>query len=289
MDDGLHKWNDLSSYLRKELDMITKYNERDFFLDAVCFTTVDGSEIKVLFYSETLHTIAESQKCLPIQPYDYKPEPIFYGTTKLFFGQEFEFEFNTFSNLKGFLEELKVLSYFVYFKKDGSLMGYSVEVVTHPCSFEIATSLCRDITRTAIKHRATTTHCGHHVHVSRDAFSEKEVNLMVKTVHDLWEEVITFSERNASEVDVFCADSFIRDCGRYAAVNIMNAATVEIRIMKAKLNIDKAVDNLTFVRMLGDSVKKENTTSLESWLRARRLSRKHKRFFSYPLVYLQVS
>lgn len=365
LDDGLHKWYDLSSDLHDELNTVTKDNKRDFFLDAVCFTTVDGSEVKVLFYSKTLHTIATLQehvlwstglvevnyriytvtekyivwlmlnakkasthRCnydyndacelagqfifnidlkdgvtVPfeeyffspmlsegIQPYHYKPEPIFYGTDPLFFGQEFEFEFETFSNLEEFLEDLEVLSDFVYFKEDGSLMGPSVEVVTHPCSFEVAASLCRDITQTAIKHEATTTHCGHHVHVSRNAFSENEVKLMVKTVHDLWDKVISFSGRTEDETQRFCADSFIRYCGRYAAVNTENATTVEIRIMKAKLNVNEASDNLTFVKMLGDSVKKDNSISLQSWLRARAVAKENVKNFSFiPWSNLQVS
>ena len=366
LDDGLHKWNDLSSDLHEELNTVTKDSKRSFFLDAVCFTTVDGSEVKVLFYSETLHTIAKLQEHVlwstglvevnyrtyivtekyiewimlnakrlsvqpcnydyndagelagqiifnldlkdgvtvpfteeyfwdpilvtEIQPYHYKPEPIFYGTDPLFFGQEFEFEFETFSNLGEFLEDLEVLSDFVYFKEDGSLMGPSVEVVTHPCSFEIAASLCRDITQTAIKHEATTTNCGHHVHVSRNAFSENEVKLMVKTVHDLWDKVISFSGRTEDETQRFCADSFIRYCGRYAAVNTENATTVEIRILKAKLNVNEASDNLTFVKMLGDSVKKGNSISLESWLRARAMAKENVRDFSFiPWSNLQVS
>lgn len=210
-----------------------------------------------------------------IHEYKYKPEPIFYGKTDLFFGQEFEFEFVNAQDLMSFIKDLTSLQEFVYFKEDGSLTWPAVEVVTHPCSFEVAESLCRDITKAAIKRNAMVTNCGHHVHVNRCAFTEEEVSAMVETVHNCWEEVISFSGRTADEVKEFCADSFVRNCGRYAAVNTKNAATVEIRIMKAKLNVDEAVNNLTFVRMLGDSVKEGNILSLQSWLRARALAKEN--------------
>lgn len=211
-----------------------------------------------------------------IHEYGFKPEPVFYGKTELYFGQEFEFEFANAQDLMGFIEDLQPLQGFVYLKEDGSLTWPAVEVVTHPCSFEIATSLCRDITETAITRNAMVTNCGHHVHVSRCAFTEEEVNAMVETVHNCWEEVISFSGRTIDEVDEFCSDSFVnKRCGRYAAVNIKNATTVEVRIMKARLNVDKAVDNLNFVKMLGNSVKEGNTISLQSWLRARTLAKEN--------------
>lgn len=212
-----------------------------------------------------------------IQQYGYKPKAIFYGTDpfSLFFGQEFEYEFTCAQDLMGFIETLAPLQGFVYFKEDGSLTWPAVEVVTHPCVFDVATSLCRDITQAAIKWNATVTNCGHHVHVSRRAFTEKEVSAMIETVHNCWKEVISFSGRTEDEVKEFCADSFVRNCGRYAAVNVKNKATVEVRVMKARLNIDEAVDNLTFVRMLGNSVKEGNTLSLQSWLRARALAKEN--------------
>lgn len=218
-----------------------------------------------------------------IQQYGYKPAPIFYGvTTNLFFGQEFEYEFTNAQDLMGFIEDLQPLHGFVYLKEDGSLTWPSVEVVTHPCSFDVAASLCRDITQAAVKHEAMVTNCGHHVHVSRRAFTEKEVSAMIETVHNCWEEVISFSGRNENEVSEFCADSFVnKHCGRYAAVNVKNKATVEVRVMKARLNVDEAVDNLTFVKMLGDTVKKSNSISLESWLRARTLAKENvQQFFA---------
>lgn len=354
LDDGLHVWNDLSHCTHEGLHRVTEYNVRNFFLDAVCFTTIDGSEVKVLFYSETLHTIAKLQAYLvdgpvnvyfngisrmitstedihwlmvnaksvsiycsydcnevgelagqvtynvelndgvtlpfpahdeefedmipyelmaQIQPYSYKPEPIFYGSG-LFFGQEFEFEFKTFRDLGEFLQDLSHLSRFVYFKRDGSLTGPSVEVVTHPCAYEVAVSLCRDITTVAISHNAMTTNCGHHVHISRNFFSEKEVSDMVKTVHKFWTDILIMSGRHSEEAERFCADSFNNDVGRYAAVNVMNTNTVEIRVMKAKANVDKAVDNLTFTKLLGDSVKNK-ISWLPFWVKAR--SREAKR------------
>lgn len=213
-----------------------------------------------------------------IQQYGYKPEAIFYGTDpfSLFFGQEFEYEFTCAKDLMGFIEDLAPLKKFVYLKEDGSLTWPSVEVVTHPCSFDVAASLCRDITKAAIERGAMVTNCGHHVHVSRSAFTKEEVSAMIKNVHNCWEEVISFSGRTADEVSEFCADSFVNKwCGRYAAVNTKNKATVEVRVMKTKLNIDEAVDNLTFVRMLGDSVKEGNSISLESWLRAQVMAKEN--------------
>lgn len=225
-----------------------------------------------------------------ISDYGYKPEPIFYGETNLLFGQEFEFEFANAQDLMNFIKTLTPLQKFVYFKEDGSLTWPAVEIVTHPCSFDVATSLCRDITQAAIKRNAMVANCGHHVHVSRCAFTEKEVSAMVENVHNCWEEVICFSGRTADEVKEFCADSFVRNCGRYAAVNTKNATTVEVRVMKARLNVDKAVDNLNFVKRLGDSVKEGNTISLQSWLRARAMAKENVRDFSLiPWSNLQVS
>ena len=234
----------------------------------------------ITFPGETTKPLAPADKVRnvllgQIREYSYKPDPVFYGKTDLFFGQEFEFEFVSAQDLMGFIRDLMPLQAFVYLKVDGSLTWPAVEVVTHPCVFEVAASLCRDITKTAIKHDAMVTNCGHHVHVSRCAFTEEEVNAMVKNVHNCWKEVIAFSGRTADEVEEFCADSFVRNCGRYAAVNVTNTTTVEVRIMKAKLNVNEAVDNLNFVKRLGDSVKESNSFSLESWLKARTLAKEN--------------
>lgn len=70
-----------------------------------------------------------------IKPYDYKPEPIFYGSGDLFYGIELEIdrggECN--SNAEKILEVANVNSEHIYCKHDGSLDD-GFEMVSHPAS-----------------------------------------------------------------------------------------------------------------------------------------------------------
>lgn len=127
-----------------------------------------------------------------IKTYDYKPEPIFYGSGDLFYGVELEIdsggECN--SNAKTLLEVANSNSEHLYCKHDGSIDD-GFEMVSHPASlyYHISGIDWLEIFNRAIQmgyrsHNTST--CGLHIHVSRSAFGatqEEQEIVIARIVH----------------------------------------------------------------------------------------------------------
>lgn len=206
-----------------------------------------------------------------IESYNYKPTPIFHGEGT-FYGIEIEldrggmiddnaYELMSIGNRDG--EN-------IYIKQDGSLDdGY--EIVTHPMSLEYHSNQMpwQEILRKSISmgyksHQAGT--CGLHIHISRAALGndfetqEKTISNILFFVEKNWDQMLRFSRRTEEQINRWASRYGLKDTpkelmehaknntiGRYACVNLSNAATIEMRMFRGTLKYQTFIATLQIV------------------------------------------
>ena len=147
-----------------------------------------------------------------IHDYYYKPEPIFYGEGKRYFGVELEIDGAGESNANA-AKLVEVANHdreLVYIKHDGSLDD-GMEIVTHPMSLDFhvhqmpwAALLDKAKTMGYRSHLANS--CGLHIHANRTAFgdTEEEQEAVIARIlyffEKHWEELLKFSRRTPKQL-----------------------------------------------------------------------------------------
>jgi len=207
-----------------------------------------------------------------IKSYNYKPEPIFYGSGSLYFGVEIEVdkggEDN--QNAKEILDIANEDGEKLYAKHDGSILD-GFELVSHPMSPDYHKNEMRwqEVFEKAIEmgyrsHQTKT--CGLHIHINRSFFGaahetqEDGISRIVYFVEKHWAELLRFSRRTEEAVtrwanrygiyttakDTYknAKDKF---SGRYVAVNLENYHTIEIRIFRGTLNFRTFIATLQLI------------------------------------------
>jgi hypothetical protein len=201
-----------------------------------------------------------------IKNYSYKPEPDFYGVNSegksvivargrvtdrtLYMGFELEVEARD-NHYPSELASHVEMSWgdAAYFKEDGSLYR-GVEIVTHPHTLAAFKTLDWSVLPQIAGMGARswdTDSCGFHVHLSRSAF---------KGVRHLWlfgqffaqngDQIVAIAGRNGSygRLD----EDFKREVGRmakgrhgerYNAINFQNSHTIEVRVFKGSLKVER--------------------------------------------------
>lgn len=196
-----------------------------------------------------------------IKSYNYKPEPIFYGSGNLFMGVELEIdkggEYD--KHASNILDVANRSCEHIYCKHDGSINN-GFEMVSHPMTFDyhLNTMNWHEVFDTAIEmgyrsHQTKT--CGLHIHVNRSAFGkdyetqEEVIGRIVFFVEKHWNELLKFSRRTEANINRWASRYGIsttakdtyknakdKHCGRYVAVNLENYNTIEFRIFRGTLN-----------------------------------------------------
>ncbi len=211
-----------------------------------------------------------------IKTYDYKPEPIFYGSGDLFYGVELEIDRGgeIASNAEKLLEIANSNSEHLYCKHDGSLDD-GFEMVSHPASlyYHISGIDWLEILNRAVQmgyrsHNTST--CGLHIHVSRSAFGstvEEQEIVIARIVHFVekhWWEIVKFSRRTEQNLNHWAAryatisaevqDTYkkakSKGLGRYVAVNLENYHTIEFRLFRGTLKYKTFIATLQLVDMI---------------------------------------
>ena len=210
-------------------------------------------------YPYCAECFAKLQECA-IKSYNYKPEPIFYGSGNLFMGVELEIdkggEDN--ENAEALLNIANRHKEHIYCKHDGSIDN-GFEMVSHPMSLEYHTNEMNwlDVFNNAVtmdyrSHQTST--CGLHVHVNRSAFGksvdeqEDVISRIVYFVENHWNELLKFSRRTEETINRWASRYGIsttakdtyknakdKHMGRYVAVNLENYSTVEFRLFRGTL------------------------------------------------------
>ena len=196
-----------------------------------------------------------------IHPYDYKPEPIFYGSDNLLYGVELEIDKGgeCDDNAEILLDTANTGEERIYCKHDGSISN-GFEIVSHPMTLDYHTNSMNWL---AIFNKAVemgycshnTTTCGLHIHVNRTAFGktrDEQEAVIARIVHFVekhWWEIVKFSRRTENNLNRWAAryatiSADVRDTykkakdkrlGRYVAINLENYTTIEFRLFRGTL------------------------------------------------------
>jgi hypothetical protein len=219
-----------------------------------------------------------------INDYSYKPDPEFYGSTEnnRFFGVELEVDKGNYC--QNTAETITSNNEEIYCKLDGSLDD-GFEIVSHPCTLDYHLNSLKweNIMRTCLNndfesHNAGT--CGLHVHISREAFgnnsTEQELNIakLIYLFEKFWSQIKTFSRRTGEQINNWAKnyglttiDEAIAESknkkGRYYAVNLNNAHTVEIRIFRGTLKYNTFAATLQFLNLLLDAITEGNIQDMQ--------------------------
>ena len=211
-----------------------------------------------------------------IHDYYYKPEPIFYGEGKRYFGVELEIDGAGESNANA-AKLVEVANHdreMVYIKHDGSLDD-GMEIVTHPMSLDFhlnqmpwAALLDKAKTMGYRSHLANS--CGLHIHANRTAFgdTEEEQEAVIARIlyffEKHWEELLKFSRRTPKQLRRW-ADRYglkehpkqVLDIAkgsqeRYMCVNLTNYHTVEFRMFRGTLKLNTLIATLQLLDRICD-------------------------------------
>ena len=226
------------------------------------------------YCSECYHD--EVDKCRSIHDYGYKPEPIFYGDSKRYFGVELEIDGagKDSDNADELLLIANKEDEHIYIKGDGSLDD-GMELVTHPMSLDFHKQFqWEDIMKKAIylgyrSHQTST--CGLHVHVNRSCLGdsrEEQDEVIARILYFIehhWNEMLKFSRRSEYSMNRWAARYGFEKTGReildkakkgnngrYAAVNLMNYATIEFRLFRGTLKYNTLIAALELVNAICD-------------------------------------
>lgn len=207
------------------------------------------------------------QRCIeevernPIKSYNYKPEPIFFGSGNLFMGVELEIDKGgeNHDNAELILNVANKGETRLYAKHDGSI-DYGFELVSNPMTldYHLNEMNWKNVFERALDlgYRSHETHtCGLHIHVNRSAFGdnyemrEEAIGRVVYFVENHWNELLKFSRRTEANINRWASRYGIsttakdtyknakdRCLGRYVAVNLENHNTIEFRIFRGTLN-----------------------------------------------------
>ena len=208
-----------------------------------------------------------------IKNYNYKPEPIFYGSGNIFYGVELEIDKGgeDGSNAQALLDIANKNEERLYCKRDGSIND-GFEMVSHPMSLDYHTNNMNwlDVFEKAINmdyrsHNTST--CGLHIHCSRSAFGknydeqERAIGRVVFFVEKHWNELVKFSRRTLDNLNHWAAKYATisntteetykkakdRRMGRYVAVNLENYNTIEFRMFRGTLRYKTFLATLQLV------------------------------------------
>lgn len=206
-----------------------------------------------------------------IEDYSYKPDPIFYGDSYLYFGVELEVgkggkdgeNARTLKDMANYRHE------HIYIKSDGSLDD-GFEIVSHPMTLNYHMnemdweSVLRKAVNMGYRSHQTDT-CGLHIHVNRDAFDENQaeqeevISRILFFIEKNWNEIFRFSRRNEYNMNRWSARygyeksgkeilQKAKDTGnRYVAVNLRNYHTIEFRLFRGTLKLNTFIATLQLV------------------------------------------
>lgn len=206
-----------------------------------------------------------------IEDYSYKPDPIFYGDSYLYFGVELEVDKGgkDGENARTLKDTANYRHEYIYIKSDSSLND-GFEIVSHPMTLEYHTnemdweSVLHEAVNMGYRSHQTET-CGLHIHINRDAFGENQaeqeevISRILFFIEKNWNEIFRFSRRNEYNMNRWSARygyeksgkeilQKAKDTGnRYVAVNLRNYHTIEFRLFRGTLKLNTFLATLQLV------------------------------------------
>ena len=199
-----------------------------------------------------------------IHDYSFKPDPIFYGDGKLFFGLELEMEIRS-GDLGSSAEYVRdKVGEFVYLKQDSSINsgGYQgFELVSHPATLDYHTNNRRlwdtlEYLREYQNARSwDAKSCGIHIHINRTGFKGgAHTHRFLSLIYKNSDKMMKLGGRKSTYAkfsDVYKYDDYDKPyftladkvahpsnamTERYSAVNTQNPNTLELRFFRGTMN-----------------------------------------------------
>lgn len=178
----------------------------------------------------------------------------------------------------------------IYFERDGSLDN-GFEIITHPHTIdEFYKIKWSEILRECVRHNYLSHDagtCGLHIHLSRELFSSNQqkqddnIAKLITFYEIFWNDIVKLSRRTSeqcnrwsgryNETDKKETKKLVKNGNweRYRAVNLTNAKTVEIRIMRGTLKESTFFACIDFVLTTAknaNKIKWKDIASVERWL-----------------------
>lgn len=206
----------------------------------------------------------EGGGCIKNHDYDVLNRLEFMGNPadRIYYGIELEVEVDSgLTEVAGYFSS--ALTGYAVLKADGSL-SHGFEVVTAPATLDIHRKLMgarflgpqhRDVIHEHNIASAKTDTCGMHVHVSRKPLSQLQIGKMQVFLHNPENAafVACIAQRPCNRWADYTATKKLTDLrtdNRYTALNLQNANTVELRIFRGNLRLDRVMKNLEFTAAL---------------------------------------
>lgn len=244
----------------------TSIGEREF-----CESCVQSGDVYYCDRHDEYHDQTYSCGQRNIEDYSYKPSPIFHGVEfdhdfdrHLFMGFELEVEdYGESGNGVNYIKD--ILGNLAYYKHDGSLDD-GFEIVTHPMTLEYAHQMdwsWLKALRDAGYRSWDTSTCGLHVHVDRRAFSGRK-HQYAFTLLLMRNKALSYLIAGREGNDYARFDKSYRleipkymkgkpnDVQRYTAVNVLNRATLEVRMFRGSLKRERILAALEYVHSAVD-------------------------------------
>lgn len=227
-----------------------------------------------------------------IDDYSYKPEPLFRGDGKRYFGVELELDCGGKDGNNAY--QLKNIANAqlenIYIKSDGSLED-GFEIVSHPMTLHYHMNemnweaVMKEAISMGYKSHNTST-CGLHIHVNRNAFGENQskqeevISRILFFIEKHWNELFQFSRRSPYNMNRWSARFGFEKTGkeilnkakngnngRYAAVNLNNYHTIEFRLFRGTLKYNTLIATLQMVNKICDVALSVSESELDnmSW------------------------
>ena len=257
------------------------------------------------YHEDNGHECERNDSSPYVNSYSYKPNAIFHGDDKYFFGVELEVETKDNGDYRWGAEYCQdTMNERGYLKEDGSLtQGF--EIVTHPHSLaamqnDFPWNMLEELRKDGFRSWNTTT-CGLHVHVSRTAFKSStnqqrdthQIKFM-KLIYDNELQVKRLAGRTSSYASFDDKGNVIpkvksghQSNGRRSAVNIENIDTIEVRIFRGSLRKERVLSAVEFVHAAVEytrNLKISDSDKSLSWVKfVGYISDKHK---VYPNLFL---
>lgn len=198
-----------------------------------------------------------NQAVLFVQPYSFKPSPIFLSfennmvqesedCSHLYFGVELELgSCDNCRHLNYFcFDTLKKTKNHVYMKRDGSIFGIGCETVTHPATFDFHNNtnfwdiVMQNAQKNKLKPNSST---GIHVHMNRSFFKQRDIAKMDQFINSFQDFFISISNRESryARYIMKAPQYWGTPDDRYRALNLTNRDTIELRIFESTNDADK--------------------------------------------------
>jgi len=226
--------------------------------------------------------------------HNHKGDFDFYKTQKdfakipLYFGFELEVENNANNIDNNTMAEIidDIMRGRVVFERDGSLNS-GFEIISNPMTFNyimenkinIKNMLQELINNGYISHDSTT--CGLHIHLSKNYFTENQIDKLQFLIERFKKELIIFSRRTSEQINSWA--KFITDypgtenekinldfikkyknkSERYQVLNLSNSDTIEFRLIRGTLKTNTFLASIELLHNMAGIVKRKSLKDLE--------------------------